>query len=83
MPGFDGTGPRGLGPLTGEGSGYCMIKEQPAAGDQVVGFAGLSGRPVTMRTVGMQKNSIVACSGFRRCRKKREAFVDKTLSGMP
>jgi len=23
MPGFDGTGPRGLGPMTGGGFGYC------------------------------------------------------------
>ncbi len=25
MPGKDGTGPRGKGPLTGRGSGYCII----------------------------------------------------------
>jgi hypothetical protein len=24
MPGFDGTGPRGLGPMTGWGRGYCL-----------------------------------------------------------
>jgi hypothetical protein len=24
MPGFDGTGPRGQGPMTGGGQGYCM-----------------------------------------------------------
>ncbi|QQY79854.1 hypothetical protein EDD65_10792 [Keratinibaculum paraultunense] len=23
MPGFDGTGPRGMGPMTGRGMGYC------------------------------------------------------------
>lgn len=23
MPGFDGTGPRGMGPITGGGRGYC------------------------------------------------------------
>ncbi|MBN1367381.1 MAG: DUF5320 domain-containing protein [Dehalococcoidales bacterium] len=23
MPGFDGTGPRGIGPMTGGGRGYC------------------------------------------------------------
>lgn len=26
MPGFDGTGPRGLGPLTGGGRGFCLPK---------------------------------------------------------
>ena len=25
MPGFDGTGPRGLGPLTGGGRGFCAM----------------------------------------------------------
>lgn len=25
MPGLDGTGPRGLGPMTGGGRGYCTL----------------------------------------------------------
>lgn len=25
MPGFDGTGPLGYGPMTGGGRGYCMV----------------------------------------------------------
>jgi len=25
MPGFNGTGPRGIGPMTGRGMGYCVI----------------------------------------------------------
>jgi Family of unknown function (DUF5320) len=25
MPGFDGTGPRGMGPMTGRGMGYCVV----------------------------------------------------------
>jgi hypothetical protein len=25
MPGFDGTGPLGLGPMTGRGRGYCIV----------------------------------------------------------
>lgn len=25
MPGFDGTGPRGMGPMTGRGRGYCAV----------------------------------------------------------
>ncbi|ODS40261.1 MAG: hypothetical protein A7315_09130 [Candidatus Altiarchaeales archaeon WOR_SM1_79] len=30
MPGFDGTGPRGLGPLTGGGRGFCSPGVSPA-----------------------------------------------------
>ncbi len=25
MPGFDGTGPSGTGPLTGKGRGFCVL----------------------------------------------------------
>ena len=30
MPGFDGTGPRGMGPMTGGGRGFCAIPLPPA-----------------------------------------------------
>ena len=30
MPGFDGTGPRGLGPLTGGGRGFCQVNNSQA-----------------------------------------------------
>jgi hypothetical protein len=34
MPGFDGTGPRGKGPMTGGGRGYCVVPlNQPQAQD--------------------------------------------------
>jgi len=46
MPGFDGTGPRGDGPMTGGGRGYCVLR-LPRSGDQPVeGLAGAAGRPV-------------------------------------
>jgi hypothetical protein len=35
MPGFDGTGPRGLGPRTGGGFGYCS----PGVGPAQAGYA--------------------------------------------
>ncbi|MFC1909873.1 DUF5320 domain-containing protein [Chloroflexota bacterium] len=25
MPGFNGTGPRGMGPMTGGGRGFCVV----------------------------------------------------------
>lgn len=36
MPGRDGTGPMGNGPLTGRGAGYCAVREAGAG----TGFAG-------------------------------------------
>jgi len=49
MPGFDGTGPRGAGPLTGRGEGYCAVQlPDPTTGQTAVGFRGLSGTPVRL-----------------------------------
>lgn len=48
MPGYDGTGPKGRGPMTGRGSGHCMLKIPRTQGEPQTGFAGLSGRPVTL-----------------------------------
>ena len=30
MPGFDGTGPIGMGPMTGRGRGFCVVPLRPA-----------------------------------------------------
>lgn len=52
MPGFDGTGPRGEGPFTGRGEGYCAVKlpdegsAEHAERERVIGFAGQQGRPI-------------------------------------
>jgi len=44
MPGFDGTGPNGQGPMTGRGEGYCAIPL-----DQSGGVAGVQQRPLVRR----------------------------------
>ena len=31
MPGFDGTGPQGRGPLTGGGRGFCVVPISPSS----------------------------------------------------
>ncbi len=44
MPGLDGTGPRGLGPFTGGGRGYCAIAmPSPGTGLVPYGYVGLRG----------------------------------------
>jgi hypothetical protein len=32
MPGFDGTGPMGMGPMTGRGQGYCILEIKEESG---------------------------------------------------
>ena len=43
MPGYDGTGPRGRGPMTGRGGGYCLLKLPGSPDEPLSGFAGRSG----------------------------------------
>jgi len=42
MPGFDGTGPRGMGPMTGGGRGFCAApgaaRRTPAVGRTFLGW---------------------------------------------
>ena len=47
MPGFDGTGPTGKGPMTGNRSGSCMLTITDDRDEPIRGFAGEAGRPVS------------------------------------
>ena len=49
MPGGDGTGPLGRGPMTGRGMGECVVKLQ-GGGEAPEGFAGAAGWSVGGRT---------------------------------
>ena len=46
MPGFDGTGPLGQGPMTGRGLGFCVLTSSEENPGQVKGLAGLQSVPV-------------------------------------
>jgi len=48
MPGHDGTGPKGIGPMTGRGGGYCLLKIPSTPDEPKTGFIGLSGKPVAL-----------------------------------
>ncbi len=54
MPGFDGKGPRGTGPFSGGGRGYCsVVLPQPEEGQAPYGYAGLQGiAGAVLRTTG-------------------------------
>jgi hypothetical protein len=47
MPRFDGTGPRGGGPMTGRGEGHCVV-QLPGPDRPARGYAGLEGAPVRL-----------------------------------
>jgi len=46
MPGFDGTGPLGQGPMTGRGQGFCVLTTSEENPSQVEGFAGLQAESI-------------------------------------
>jgi hypothetical protein len=47
MPRYDGTGPAGQGPMSGQGLGYCLLRKSlQENGTGIRGYAGLGGRPV-------------------------------------
>ncbi|NLE46488.1 MAG: DUF5320 domain-containing protein [Chloroflexi bacterium] len=50
MPGFDGTGPRYAGPMTGRCEGYCAIRLPDDPDQPVEGYLGLDGMPVRLDT---------------------------------
>ena len=52
MPGFDGTGPQGRGPMTGKGMGFCVLKEPKDKPGQVEGFVGIQSTSVSQYGYG-------------------------------
>jgi len=46
MPGFDGTGPLGKGPMTGRGQGFCVLTTSKEIPSRMQGFAGATGKPI-------------------------------------
>ncbi|MCD4650328.1 MAG: DUF5320 domain-containing protein [Candidatus Cloacimonetes bacterium] len=46
MPGFDGTGPLGKGPMTGQGQGFFILTTSKENPDRIDGFIGIKGKPV-------------------------------------
>jgi hypothetical protein len=77
MPGYDGTGPRGLGPMTGRGAGYCMLKIPPTYSGSLTGFAGLAGNPVSLPPVSSWAKAVFphcrVCRVQRRTEQNRKA----------
>jgi hypothetical protein len=73
MPGFDGTGPRGMGPMTGGGRGYCAVAFN-GAGNRPVGRRGFYGRGGGR---GFRNPWYAACIPARRVSEEDEVVVLK------
>ena len=68
MPGFDGKGPLGQGPMTGRGQGFCILTKSEENPGQVKGFTGLQGVPVGQKVKNFEstgKNVIDMLFGNR------------------
>jgi len=46
MPGFDGTGPLGQGPMTGQSRGFCVLTTSEENPNELQGFIGIDGKPI-------------------------------------
>ena len=47
MPRYDGTGPRGQGPMTGRGMGFCIMRVNEDGLSDPKGFAGIQGKIIS------------------------------------
>ncbi len=52
MPRFDGTGPRGEGPFTGRGEGYCVVRLPDQVGENPSGYGARENLPDGRRLGG-------------------------------
>ena len=60
MPGYDGTGPRGRGPMTGRGNGYCIMQIPNDPGRSGTGFVGLSGTSIAIPPLSNGSESVLS-----------------------
>jgi len=49
MPGFDGTGPLGQGPMTGRGQGFCVLTSSEENPGRLEGLAGSQGTVISQK----------------------------------
>jgi len=47
VPRYDGTGPRGQGPMTGHGMGFCIMRVNEDGLSDLKGFAGIQGKIIS------------------------------------
>ncbi len=77
MPGFDGTGPHGRGPMTGGARGYCILRKVNGDSGRVQGFAGVQGTPVEVESSEAKEAPAVPQAGRAR------PAVSRAMAGRP
>jgi len=83
MPGFDRTGPRGMGPMTGGGRGFCVrpgdVRRPFAGGRTFFGWGGGRGRRNQYHATGLPRwqrwdvRNVAASAEDEKLALKREA----------
>ena len=63
MPGYDGTGPRGMGSMTGRGLGYCVMPIEDSATNRTqyppkTNIHGAPGRPFGILPYGFNRRGV-------------------------
>lgn len=76
MPGGDGTGPRGMGPMTGRGAGFCTGYSTAGYANTVFGFGRGRGRGLGWR--GAFANGYYENQYLREITPKQEAEALKS-----
>lgn len=78
MPGFDGTGPAGMGPMTGRGLGYCA----PSQRNYIPRFTGSSVYPAPLYGPGFGRMfGFGRGFGLGRGRGNRRGFIPGFIRG--
>ncbi|MEW5722677.1 MAG: DUF5320 domain-containing protein [Thermodesulfobacteriota bacterium] len=77
MPGYDGTGPRGQGPMSGGGRGFCVLQAPEAPGESMKGFAGIQGQAVFGNYYGPQTGLVPLKTWVRLFERRLEEIRDR------
>ena len=76
MPGYDGSGPRGTGPMTGGGRGYCVVPEIELA-DRQFGIRRGSGYRYNDRTVSTNDKELETLKSEMKSLNRIESQLEK------
>ncbi|MBN1893651.1 DUF5320 domain-containing protein [bacterium] len=80
MPGMDGAGPRGAGPMTGGCRGYCVMKKGDDGEESLSGFAGWPGRPFLLHRPDCGENRMQLEARLRDVGERMKVLHDRVAA---